>query len=49
VLEELAKLIESGSLAAHVGQVFSLSEAAQAQAASETGHGRGRIVLRMSS
>ncbi len=49
VLEELAKLIESGSLAAQVGQVFSLSEAAQAHAASETGHGRGRIVLRVSS
>jgi NADPH:quinone reductase-like Zn-dependent oxidoreductase len=49
VLEELVKLIESGSLAPQIGQVFPLSEAAGAHAAAETGHGRGRIVLQVSS
>jgi len=47
ILRELAKLIESGDLKPQVGQVFPLSEAAAAHAASETGHGRGRIVLRI--
>jgi NADPH:quinone reductase-like Zn-dependent oxidoreductase len=49
VLEELARLVASGDVAPHVGAVFPLEEAAQAQAASETGHGRGRIVLHVSS
>jgi NADPH:quinone reductase-like Zn-dependent oxidoreductase len=44
-LREISALIESGLLLPQVGQVFSLEEAAQAQALSETGHGRGRIVL----
>jgi NADPH:quinone reductase-like Zn-dependent oxidoreductase len=44
-LREVSALIESGLLLPQVGQVFSLEEAAQAQALSETGHGRGRIVL----
>ena len=44
-LPEISALIESGLLLPQVGQVFSLEEAAQAQALSETGHGRGRIVL----
>ena len=30
------------------GRIFALSEARQAQELSQTGHGRGRIILRMS-
>jgi NADPH:quinone reductase-like Zn-dependent oxidoreductase len=44
-LQEISGLIESGLLHPQVGKVFPLEEAAQAQALSETGHGRGRIVL----
>jgi NADPH:quinone reductase-like Zn-dependent oxidoreductase len=44
-LQEISKLIESGLLLPQVGKVFPLQEAAQAQALSEAGHGRGRIVL----
>ena len=44
-LREISALIESGLLLPQPGKVFSLEEAAQAQALSETGHGRGRIVL----
>jgi NADPH:quinone reductase-like Zn-dependent oxidoreductase len=44
-LQEISTLIESGFLLPQVGNVFPLEEAAQAQALSETGHGRGRIVL----
>ena len=47
VLEELAALVEAGTLIPPVGKVFPLADAAQAHAASETGHGRGRIVLRV--
>jgi NADPH:quinone reductase-like Zn-dependent oxidoreductase len=49
VLDELARLVASGELVPHIGAVFPLEESAQAQAASETGHGRGRIVLHVSS
>ncbi len=49
VLEELAQLVASGDLVPHIGAVFPLEEAAQAHAASETGHGRGRIVLHVAS
>jgi NADPH:quinone reductase-like Zn-dependent oxidoreductase len=49
VLEELARLVASGELVPHVGAVYPLEEAAQAQAASATGHGRGRIVLHVAS
>ena len=44
-LQEISGLIESGLLLPQVGKVFPLQEAAQAQALSEAGHGRGRIVL----
>lgn len=44
-LQEISALIEAGLLLPQVGKVFPLEEAAQAQALSETGHGRGRIVL----
>jgi NADPH:quinone reductase-like Zn-dependent oxidoreductase len=47
ILHQLAQLAESGELRPQVGQVFSLSEAAASHAASETGHGRGRIVLQV--
>jgi NADPH:quinone reductase-like Zn-dependent oxidoreductase len=49
VLEELARLVASGDLVPHIGAVFPLEESAEAQAASETGHGRGRIVLHVAS
>ena len=47
ILEELAKLVASGDLKPEIQQVFPLEEAAQAQAVSETGHGRGRILLKV--
>ena len=47
ILQQIAALLASGALRATVGTVFPLEEAAQAQALSETGHGRGRIVLRV--
>jgi NADPH:quinone reductase-like Zn-dependent oxidoreductase len=45
ILRQLAELIESGTVQAEVGPVFPLEEAAQAHALSETGHGRGRVIL----
>ncbi len=45
LLPRISKLIESGAVVPVVGKVFPLGEASQAQALSETGHGRGRIVL----
>jgi NADPH:quinone reductase-like Zn-dependent oxidoreductase len=48
ILEEIARLVETGVIVPHVGEVFSFEDAASAHAASETGHGRGRIVLRVS-
>lgn len=45
ILRQIAELVESGAVKAEVGRVFALEEAAQAHALSETGHGRGRIVL----
>lgn len=45
ILRQLADLIESGALRPEVGSVYPLDEVAQAHAVSETGHGRGRIVL----
>ena len=47
VLRQLAALVESGDLTIPVGRRYPLAAAAEAQAASETGHGRGRIVLEM--
>jgi NADPH:quinone reductase-like Zn-dependent oxidoreductase len=44
-LQEISDLIESGILLPQVGKIFPLEEASQAQALSEAGHGRGRIVL----
>ena len=45
VLPELAALLETGKLRAQVGRVFPLAQAAEAHTVSETGHGRGRIIL----
>jgi NADPH:quinone reductase-like Zn-dependent oxidoreductase len=46
-LREISTLIESGCLLPQLGKVFPLEEAAQAL--SETGHGRGRIVLHIAN
>jgi NADPH:quinone reductase-like Zn-dependent oxidoreductase len=45
LLRQIKELIEAGHIRVDVPNVFSLSEAGLAQAMSETGHGRGRIVL----
>ena len=47
VLEELTKLIEAKKLTPLVSQVFPLNEAAKAQQQIETGHTRGKIVLKV--
>jgi NADPH:quinone reductase-like Zn-dependent oxidoreductase len=44
-LVRISELIEGGVLVPQVGRTFDLADAAAAQALSETGHGRGRIVL----
>jgi NADPH:quinone reductase-like Zn-dependent oxidoreductase len=49
ILAKLAALVESGELDPQVGETFALAEAARAHAASETGHGHGRIVLHVAS
>lgn len=46
-LTAIAKLIDEGRVKAFVQRVFPLYEAAQAHVLSESGHGRGRIVLRI--
>jgi NADPH:quinone reductase-like Zn-dependent oxidoreductase len=46
-LAEISRLIEEDKLKPEVYKVFPLKEARQAQELSETGHGRGRIVLRV--
>jgi NADPH:quinone reductase-like Zn-dependent oxidoreductase len=47
VLEELGRLVASGDVKPQIQRVFALKDAAGAHAASETGHGRGRIVLKV--
>jgi NADPH:quinone reductase-like Zn-dependent oxidoreductase len=49
ILQELARLAESGDLRPQVGPTFPLADAGGAHALSETGHGRGRIVLTVAS
>src|SRR5215207_198072 len=44
-LQQISEMIESKRLKPEVGAVFPLAEARQAQELSETGHGRGRILL----
>ena len=47
-LRDISELIEAKKLRPKAGKIFSLAEAAQAQALSQTGHGRGRIILQIS-
>jgi NADPH:quinone reductase-like Zn-dependent oxidoreductase len=47
MLGELSKLVEAKKLKPIVSKVFPLAEAAKAQDAIETGHTRGKIVLRV--
>jgi NADPH:quinone reductase-like Zn-dependent oxidoreductase len=46
-LKQISELIETKQLTPVVGAVFPLSEARQAQELSQTGHGRGRIILQI--
>lgn len=48
-LQEITNLIEAGILTPQLGKIFPLESAGQAQALSETGHGRGRIVLNIAN
>ena len=45
LLTTFAQLIDEGQIKVFVGPVFSLNEAGKAQEISQSGHGRGRIVL----
>ncbi len=44
-LTEVARLIDSGAIAVEVAAVFAMQDIAAAHVQSETGHGRGRIVV----
>jgi NADPH:quinone reductase-like Zn-dependent oxidoreductase len=46
-LTEIAGLVDSGKLKVFLDAVFPLAEAYKAQELSETGHVRGKIVLRV--
>ncbi|HEY3344721.1 MAG TPA: NADP-dependent oxidoreductase [Anaerolineaceae bacterium] len=46
-LKQISELIETKDLTPVVGAVFPLAEARQAHEQSETGHGRGRIILKI--
>ena len=46
-LKQISELIEAGQLKPEVGPLFSLAAAPQAQELSQTGHGRGRIILQI--
>jgi NADPH:quinone reductase-like Zn-dependent oxidoreductase len=46
-LAELVQLYEQGELKIHVSRTFSLSEAAEAHRIVESGHVRGKVVLRI--
>jgi NADPH:quinone reductase-like Zn-dependent oxidoreductase len=46
-LDQLRELIEAGRVAPRVERVFALAQAAHAHAASESGHSRGKLVLRV--
>jgi NADPH:quinone reductase-like Zn-dependent oxidoreductase len=49
LLRTIAQLIEQGHVKATIAQTFSLREARQAHEQSQSGHGRGRIVLHIAS
>jgi NADPH:quinone reductase-like Zn-dependent oxidoreductase len=46
-LQQISDLLQSGQVVPKVGKVFSLAQARQAQELSQTGHGQGRIILRI--
>jgi NADPH:quinone reductase-like Zn-dependent oxidoreductase len=46
--ERLAALTQEGVLHAHIERAIALEDVAAAQRAMETGHGRGKIVVRLS-
>ncbi len=46
-LRRISELLQSKKIHPTPGKIFALSEARQAQELSQTGHGRGRIILRM--
>lgn len=48
ILDQLAALVVDGNLKPLVGERFPLAEVEAAHRASETGHGRGRIILQVS-
>jgi NADPH:quinone reductase-like Zn-dependent oxidoreductase len=43
----VAQLVQSGAMRAHIERTITLDDVAAAQRAMETGHGRGKIVVRM--
>ena len=47
LLKELAHLLDTGQIKAHVGKVFPLEEAQQAQDLKRHGHIQGKIVLKI--
>lgn len=46
-LDEITRLIEAGTVRVHVDRVFDLADGAEAHRELETGHTRGKIVLRV--
>lgn len=46
-LQQITELLQTKQLVPEVGKVFPLAQARQAQELSQTGHGRGRILLTM--
>jgi NADPH:quinone reductase-like Zn-dependent oxidoreductase len=49
LLAEIARLLDEGVVTTHVYETFPLSDARAAHELSQSGHGRGRIVLRVGS
>ncbi len=47
LLQEFAALIDSGKLQTHIGKVFPLEQARQAQELKRQGHTFGKIILQM--
>jgi NADPH:quinone reductase-like Zn-dependent oxidoreductase len=47
LLNTFAKLIDEGQIKTVVGETYSLSEVGKAHEISQSGHGRGRIILRV--
>lgn len=46
-LDALRKMVEAGKLRPHIDRTFALRDTAQAHALSETGHARGKLVIRV--